>query len=793
MSKELISRLYSTEADVRREAVYRILFDRRHDLIDELKQAAFYEQNEDIALLIAQVAMTLEAFPRDHSLERQIVEDITRAGGITEMSRKMWDYLITHGNSEMLIAVMGAMGEMIPPQAQEFMESCLNHADPEIRAMACGIAINSGRPTHFAHVLNLITDKDPMVAEAAFRVVRELPADQMIIILDYALGSPDEWVLQNVAPFLPLLINNDLRKVISKVQYHAHPLVSKKAREALKHLDSIPYVSKRKKEKGLEDDGPGNEGENGSGSGEKTEEKLSFKEQMEEKRRKRMEEEQRKREEDERIAAELEQTGEDELEELSQELEQFEQEATGISSGDSESVPAEDEQLVDNLDFENELAVLEDVDENVDFDKIQDELDQAVEDDLTDENALSMSEEQSIVAEEGVAEAEIDLEAAAAEAETIEFEESAEQLAIEEVTPVTFSIEEKPAEELEKEEAANEGKNLLDEIENIEVQEVELDIEVEDLSENDEIAPPEIATAAAKESPKANELADAQDPEAGVSPKEAAPAPATAPARPKKVEETIPEGAIKIPLIPMAQTILTRYPSFLTEPFANLFRPARPEVHLKNLQLTADNLTAYLNLCFLQSCMFFAPASEVLNKSVKECLKGHLTGPTALRCLHNFALAMKQSRENPVFFTFSLANILTESSETNPVMMLRELKEYLKEPIQPLEESLPQAVEGLAEILRGVKAILNNLIVMKAPKGAKEPFADLSGPLAQVLAADKRPAIELPAGEAVVLSRDGSEAFGLFPYFKYAKRKLFFSRPDPAEFKILLERLEIEL
>ncbi len=778
MSKELVSRLYSTEADVRREAVYRILFDRRHDLIDELKQAAFYEQNEEIALLIAQVAMTLEAFPRDHSLERQIIEDITRTGGIGEMSRKMWDYLLTHGSSEMLIAVMGAMGEMIPPQAQEFMESCLNHADPEIRAMACGIAINSGRPTHFAHVLNLITDKDPMVAEAAFRVVRELPADQMTIILDYALGSPDEWVLQNVAPFLPLLINNDLRKVIAKVQYHSHPLISKKAREALKHLDSIPYISKRKKEKGMEEDGSDNEGKNGSGSGEKSEEKLSFKEQMEEKRRKRMEEEQRKREEDERIAAELAQTGEDELEELSQELEQFEQDATGVSSGDSEPIPAEDERLVENLDFENEQAVLEDVDENVDFDQIQAELDQAAEEILTEENAPSPGEDETVPVKDNVQEVEIDLEAAAAEEVAIDFEDGSEQAVLEDSSPVTFSIEEKPAVVAENEESDDEGQSLLDEIENIEVQEVDIDIEVEDLSESvDNQANKEASRVVVKEADK---------------PLPPKPVP-IAQTRPKKDEAPVVEGAIKIPLIPMAQTIMTRYPSFLTEPFTNLFRPARPEVHLKNLQLSADNLIAYLNLCFLQSCMFFAPASEVLNKSVKECLKGYLTGPTSLRCLHNFALAMKQSRENPVFFTFSLANILTESSETNPVMMLRELKEYLKEPIQPLEESLPQAVEGMAEILRGVKAILNNLIVMKAPKGAKEPFADLSGPLAQVLAADKRPSIELPAGEAVVLSRDGSEAFGLFPFFKYAKRKLFVNRPDPAEFKILLERLEIDL
>jgi hypothetical protein len=60
-----------------------------------------------------------------------------------------------------------------------------------------------------------------------------------------------------------------------------------------------------------------------------------------------------------------------------------------------------------------------------------------------------------------------------------------------------------------------------------------------------------------------------------------------------------------------------------------------------------------------------------------------------------------------------------------------------------------------------------------------------------VLPADKRPAIELPAGEAVVLSRDGAEAFGLFPFFKYAKRKVVFAQPSEQELKVFLSRLEL--
>ncbi|NCB39630.1 MAG: hypothetical protein EOM80_12780 [Erysipelotrichia bacterium] len=73
---------------------------------------------------------------------------------------------------------------------------------------------------------------------------------------------------------------------------------------------------------------------------------------------------------------------------------------------------------------------------------------------------------------------------------------------------------------------------------------------------------------------------------------------------------------------------------------------------------------------------------------------------------------MKKTRSSPVFFTFSLARILSESSDSN--MTMRELKEFLRSPAWPIEESMPQAIDGLTEIFRGVKYILNNSLVMKA-------------------------------------------------------------------------------
>jgi hypothetical protein len=82
---------------------------------------------------------------------------------------------------------------------------------------------------------------------------------------------------------------------------------------------------------------------------------------------------------------------------------------------------------------------------------------------------------------------------------------------------------------------------------------------------------------------------------------------------------------------------------------------------------------------------------------------------------------------------------------------------------------------------------------MKAPKGAKQPFADLSGPLAVPLAQEDRPELDLPSGEVILISREGTEALGLFPYFKYQKRKVVFSKPSVEEFDILIERLEIQV
>jgi hypothetical protein len=570
------------------------------------------------------------------------------------------------------------------------------------------------------------------------------------------MGSPDEWVLQNVAPFLPLLINNDLRKVIAKVQYHNHPLVAKKAREALKQLDSIPFVSKRKREKLQKNEAESKEASRDEKTQNQSEEKkeeefVSFKQEMEEKRRRRMEEEEKKRAENEKIEAELAQTDPEEIRDFANSLETFSNEVENQSEEDSSEklVIEKEDAIKENLEFEKEQSAINEIDDNAEIIEVEPQK----------ENEEKKIEDGSVVANN-------------ADDDLLAQSEADEQSSKKDESSQIESVE----------------------IENVDFEEISRQIDdssTEGIEIQDELAPQETGEGPKSEDPpKKTEEASEKEavhekPEAEVEKKAEKKAAANIKPPSKKT--------IKIQAIPAAQTIVSRFPSFISTPFSVLFKPSSEEQLLNCLTKVSDNLIAYLNLCFLQSCMFFAPPSEMLERSVKDCLKGHLIGPTALRCLHNFALAMKQSKENPVFFTFSLAKILSDSSDTNPLMMLRELREYLKQPIEPLNETIPQAVEGLAEILRGTKSILNNSIVMKTPKGAKVPFADLTGPLAQALKPDKRPGIELPESELVVLSRDRTEAFGLFPYFKYANRRMYYSKPGKEEFAILLERLEVEL
>jgi len=894
LDRELIEQLYSSKSEVKRVAVYRLLFDRRYDMLDELKKAATFEKNEEMAVFMVQVCLTLENFPRDFSLERRIVELLQKPGGVVSLSEEMWKYLETHGSSQMLLATLGAMGDAIPPSAQDFIETCLTHPDPEIRAATCQKAIKSGRPTHFAFVLNLVTDPDPLVSQTAFMVIKELPGEELSIILDYALGSPDEWVLNNVAPFLPLIINNSVRKVIAKVSYHKHPMIAKKAREALKQLDAIPFISKRKAEaeaaaaaeKTAEEDEESGEGE----SGEDGEKKLSLKEQMELKRQQKLEEETKRKAEEDALAAELATVKPEDLDALAGEINRFSADpgdlmTEGADRAGADHIIADDQTFSENTSFENETRVLDDLEfdddelekalaqtvvstrqasgsntavvkaleeeiitldpKTIDLEKAQAQFGQSIEkvsahpvastagsDDVVsvidsgDEDINILVVDETEVSKPAVTKVENEIAKdvinistpTAAHSGKAEIKPHADSVSLEKGTASTGNSAETSETSVDKEASVKTPEASLQAAGSSRQAPVQPQspstaqplpssaaTQAADKSApadaTREVATPTVSSASAPETVSAPSAASSTvaTVKTPVAEKAVAGAkPSVAPAGTQKPPAAAPQakpaaaapGARPV-LPPEAREIAARYPSFLVDPFVQLFVPASNEARLAQIGQVLDNLTAFLNLCYLQSCLFFAPESEMLARSIIECIKGELVGPTALRCLHNFVLSMKQASGSPVFFTFSLAGVLSDTSDSNPLMMMRELKEYLREPAEPLDESVPQAVEGMTEILRGVKSVVNNLLVMKAPPGAKEPFADLSGPEARILPLEKRPGLDVPVGEVVLISRDGSEALGLFPYFKYSRKKVVFAKPSIEERNILLERLEI--
>ena len=820
-TKELISRLYSSNEYNKREAIYRILFDRRTDLIPELKKAVKYEKNETIAVFMVQVCLTLTNFPRNSSMERRILEILQyeEGGKVNDITPTMWEYLENCATSQMIIAILASMGNSIPANSYDFIEMCLTHPDPEVRAMVCEKAIKSGRPSHFAYVLNLVADKDPLVSQTAFLSIKNLPEQELAIILDYALGSPDEWVLKTVAPFLPNLITNSLRSVIAKVQYHSNQLVAHKAREALKVLDAIPYITKRsmkdhdEAEKRKEEEKEKKEEyviENGK--------KVSLKEQLEQKRKEQEEKDRAIKEANDALDRELAEIDQSEMDSFAKAMDNYENvlpEEEGITVDDSDKLP-EEKTFLENTDFSVEADALAEIDEKT--------AENAVSNIVTDEEAFldaietvkKKEEEKSVATQtptENQAEVPIQPEAPKpAETPDISTEnfdlqsakpiESTNQSEPDKMSDTISSVSEEEQESLNIENSAQfldaEGLDLG--ISNSETNSNPLNISESDLNLDDALTDLEGIKIENIDLTSIDLTSDSKEPQKPTPKPQNSPItsiketptnnlPVNKVAKPQANTPKPPTTKVSVPA--NAKEIFEKYPSFLVDPLLEVFKAATNEARLKAIDNVLNNLTAFLNICFLQSAMYYAQESDMLSKSIKDCIKGNLIGPSSLRCLHNFVLAMKAARGNNVFFTFQLSRIMSSSIDTNPLMLMRELKDFLKEPEEPLEESVPQAIEGLLEILKGVRSITGNLMVMRAPKGAKLPYADLSGPEAKPLAADKRPSMDLPIGEVVLISTDGAEAFGLFPFFKYSKKKIIFGIPSNEELATFYERLEI--
>ena len=252
-----------------------------------------------------------------------------------------------------------------------------------------------------------------------------------------------------------------------------------------------------------------------------------------------------------------------------------------------------------------------------------------------------------------------------------------------------------------------------------------------------------------------------------------------------------PAGTLSFPKTSVIESILQRYPSFLTRPLGKLFSPEKPEEHLRNLRQLLEGLLGFLNFAFLQAYLFYAPRNPRGDQAVKEALKLHLLGPNAPRHLHHFALVIKDVKGNDRIFPFPLARILTDPGDTNPLIILREMYQAVLTPTPEVMESLEGMVEQLGPVLIGFKGMIGNRLIMRMPPGTREPFLDLTGPEAVPLAKAQQPELDLPPGEPIILSSDRSEALGLFPYFTFDGQGLSFGQPDTATFATLLERLSL--
>ncbi|HOT30011.1 MAG TPA: hypothetical protein PLU72_17680 [Candidatus Ozemobacteraceae bacterium] len=253
------------------------------------------------------------------------------------------------------------------------------------------------------------------------------------------------------------------------------------------------------------------------------------------------------------------------------------------------------------------------------------------------------------------------------------------------------------------------------------------------------------------------------------------------------------DGALSLAKPPMIDTILARYPSFVTGPLERFFRPAAPDALMETLRAAIEPLIAFLSFAFLQTYLFFGRRTPKGDQAARDALNAHFSGPASVRLLHHLSLSVREI-EGDAFFSTGLARAMNEASEDmNPLFMLREVTEFLKTPPDEAGDGLQQVAGGLPALLGACKGILQNPIVLKLPPGAREPFLNLSGPRPLPLSAADRPGLDLPANEIVVLSKDRSEALGLFPYFTFDGRSVTFGIPADAAFKTLLERLGLTL
>jgi hypothetical protein len=129
------------------------------------------------------------------------------------------------------------------------------------------------------------------------------------------------------------------------------------------------------------------------------------------------------------------------------------------------------------------------------------------------------------------------------------------------------------------------------------------------------------------------------------------PSPSPAVSEPVTASATVlPKDAFAVEETPQMQMVVSHFPSFLTTPLRDMLRPDRPAHHLERLQETFSGLIGFLNLCFMQTYLFYGQRSAMGDKTVKECLAAHLTGVPGVRFAHHFSMALRSAPPAAGFF-----------------------------------------------------------------------------------------------------------------------------------------------
>ncbi|HNW36523.1 MAG TPA: hypothetical protein PKM25_16415, partial [Candidatus Ozemobacteraceae bacterium] len=246
MIDPLVAGLSDPDPEQRRKAVFGVLSHRRHDLLPALYELALRERAGDLAVLATQAALTLRASPPDSQQERLIEKALAEKNGHNRLGPASWEYLVVSGTRSQRLHLLAALtqGGKPPRQVWNFIESCMGHCDPDVRTAACRPAVATGYGRLLAWVLAAIEDPDAGVGREAFAAVEQAPRPLLVEALEEAVDDSEEWVPGTVAPFLPILADEDMRDLLKRGRENPLPAIVDRSREALGRLDARKLASR---------------------------------------------------------------------------------------------------------------------------------------------------------------------------------------------------------------------------------------------------------------------------------------------------------------------------------------------------------------------------------------------------------------------------------------------------------------------------------------------------------------------------------------------------------------------